>query len=83
MVIRSIVFIHIKTVSSTQDPEYEKFIAIKGHDKIKQYYFQADDYNTDSNDDDDDNNEWLPYDAWWMPTTIEIMCETAMVRMIM
>lgn len=57
MVIRSIVFIHIKTVSSTQDPEYEKFIAIKGHDKIKQYYFQADDYNTDSNDDDDDNNE--------------------------
>jgi hypothetical protein len=25
----------------------------------------------------------LPYDAWWMPTTIEIMCETAMVRMIM
>ena len=38
----------IKTVF---DPEYERSVAIEGHDKIYQYYFQEGDYVSDSDDD--------------------------------
>jgi hypothetical protein len=58
-VIRTIVLVHnfrthligrnqIKTVF---DPEYERSVAIEGHDKIYQYYFQEGDYVSDSDDD--------------------------------
>jgi len=57
--IRTIVLVHnfcthlvgrnqIRTVF---DPEYERSVAIEGHDKIYQYYFQEGDYVSDSDND--------------------------------
>ncbi len=76
LVLEAIVFVHnlrtdivgknqIKTVFDT---EYERIHAVEGYDRIRRYYFQPGDYNTDNDDDeseriiDDDgdtNTEWL------------------------
>mgnify|MGYP001105559182 CR=1 FL=1 len=39
-------------ITTVFDPEYEKYIAIEGHDKIYHYYFQEDDFVSDSDDED-------------------------------
>ena len=37
-------------ITTVFDPEYEKYIAIEGHDKIYHCYFQEDDFVSDSDD---------------------------------
>ena len=41
-------------ITTVFDPEYERSLAIEGHDKIYQYYFKEGDYASDSDDDLDD-----------------------------
>ena len=68
LVLETKVFIHnlqteivgknqIKTVF---DPEYERIQTLRGYDRIRQYYFEPGDYNTDDEDNDDDG--WRQYD---------------------
>ena len=68
LVLEAIVFIHnlrthivgknqIKTVF---DPEYERIHALEGYDRIRQYYFQPGEYDTDN---DDDESEKIVDDA--------------------
>ncbi len=64
-VIRTIVLVHnfctelvgMNQITTVFDPEYENYIAIEGHDKIYRYYFQEDDFVSDSDDDDLDNGD--------------------------
>ncbi len=68
LVLETIVFVHnlrtdivgknqIKTVF---DPEYEQNQALEGYDRIRQYYFQSGEYDTDN---DDDESEGIIDDA--------------------
>ena len=38
----------INQIKTVFDPEYERSVAIEGHNKIYQYYFQEGDYVSDS-----------------------------------
>jgi hypothetical protein len=50
-VIQSIVLVHnfrtetvgLKQIRTVFDPEYERYISLYGHDRIRRYYFNEDD----------------------------------------
>ena len=62
LVIESIVFINnfrthivgLNQISTVFNPEYEQVINLDGYDRIRQYYLQSGDYETDEEGDDDD-----------------------------
>ena len=62
LVIESIVFINnfrthivgLNQISTVFNPEYEQVINLDGYDRIRQYYLQPGDYETDEEGDDDD-----------------------------
>jgi hypothetical protein len=65
IVLESIVYVHnlrtdivgknqIKTVF---DPEYERIHSLEGYDRIRQYYFQPGQYDTDDNDDSEQQHD--------------------------
>ena len=39
------------------DPEYERIHNLEGYDRIRQYYFQAGEYDTDDDDDSYDQHQ--------------------------
>jgi len=66
LVIESIVFINnfrthivgLNQISTVFNPEYEQVINLDGYDRIRQYYLQPGDYETDEEGDDDDDDEF-------------------------
>ncbi len=62
LVLETIVFVHnlqtdivgMNQIKTVFNPEYERIHALEGYDRIRQYYFQPGEYDTNDNDDGSD-----------------------------